>query len=277
MPNQSKHASINIGLIQAREALMTQFRPILNQANITDQQWRIIRLLAENGTLDFQDLANQACILRPSLTGILTRLEKAGLVVRLKPSNDQRRVYLKLTNEGEKLFESIGAQVDERYDAIEQVLSKEKMLELKELLPRLLVAAVLRAAIVHQHIRFGAQRRAMLQLRVVRSVHFHIQLRLMAFIQAAAACAAVQRQPLFQFVIQLRAAVAQGDARAVARIQRRQRKAAVQRHRPPLIQMGKRQLHFRIITLPLHGFRRAWWRCPASCSPTPRFRSASGF
>ena len=78
MPTQSKHASINIGLIQAREALMTQFRPILNQANITDQQWRIIRLLAENGTLDFQDLANQACILRPSLTGILTRLEKAG-------------------------------------------------------------------------------------------------------------------------------------------------------------------------------------------------------
>lgn len=118
MPTQSKHASINISLIQAREALMTQFRPILNQANITDQQWRIIRLLAENGTLDFQDLANQACILRPSLTGILTRLEKAGLVVRLKPSNDQRRVFLKLTAEGEKLYEEIGEEVDERYDAI---------------------------------------------------------------------------------------------------------------------------------------------------------------
>lgn len=53
MPTQSKHASINIGLIQAREALMTQFRPILNQANITDQQWRIIRLLAENGNIGF--------------------------------------------------------------------------------------------------------------------------------------------------------------------------------------------------------------------------------
>ena len=126
MPNQSKHASINIGLIQAREALMTQFRPILNQANITDQQWRIIRLLA-----------NQACILRPSLTGILTRLEKAGLAVRLKPSNDQRRVYLKLTPEGEKLYESTGALVDERYDAIEKVLTKEKMAQLKELLAEL--------------------------------------------------------------------------------------------------------------------------------------------
>ena len=137
MPTQSKHASINIGLIQAREALMTQFRPILNQANITDQQWRIIRLLADNGTLDFQDLANKACILRPSLTGILTRLEKAGMAVRLKPSNDQRRVFLKLTQEGEKLYQSIGEKVDERYDAIENVFSKEKLEKLKELLTEL--------------------------------------------------------------------------------------------------------------------------------------------
>ncbi|MDO1509833.1 MULTISPECIES: homoprotocatechuate degradation operon regulator HpaR [unclassified Neisseria] len=137
MVHQSKHASMNICLIQAREALMTQFRPILNNAGITDQQWRIIRLLAENGTLDFQDLANQACILRPSLTGILTRLEKAGYVVRLKPSNDQRRVYLKLTAEGEKLYRSIGEKVDECYDRIETVLSKEKMLQLQTLLGEL--------------------------------------------------------------------------------------------------------------------------------------------
>ncbi|WP_107928510.1 homoprotocatechuate degradation operon regulator HpaR [Neisseria animaloris] len=137
MIHQSKHASMNICLIQAREALMTQFRPILNNAGITDQQWRIIRLLAENGTLDFQDLANQACILRPSLTGILTRLEKAEYVVRLKPSNDQRRVYLKLTTEGEKLYRSIGEKVDECYDKIETVLSKEKMLQLQTLLGEL--------------------------------------------------------------------------------------------------------------------------------------------
>ena len=137
MPTQSKHASINIGLVQAREALMTQFRPILNQAAITDQQWRIIRLLAENGTLDFQDLANQACILRPSLTGILTRLERAGLAVRLKPSNDQRRVYLKLTKEGEKLYQTVGQKVDERYDAIEAELGNEKLKQLKTLLGEL--------------------------------------------------------------------------------------------------------------------------------------------
>ena len=137
MTAQSKHASINISLIQAREALMTQFRPILNNAGITDQQWRIIRLLAENGTLDFQDLANQACILRPSLTGILTRLEKVGYVVRLKPSTDQRRVYLKPTGEGEKLHRTTCDQVDARYDVIESVLSKDKLKQLQSLLGEL--------------------------------------------------------------------------------------------------------------------------------------------
>ena len=137
MVTTSKHMSLNIVLIQAREALMSHFRPMLNEIGITDQQWRIIRLLAENGTLDFQDLANQACILRPSLTGILTRLEKVGYVVRLKPSNDQRRVYLKLTGEGEKLHRTTCDQVDARYDVIESVLSKDKLKQLQSLLGEL--------------------------------------------------------------------------------------------------------------------------------------------
>lgn len=137
MNKPSKHSSINISLIQAREALMVHFRPILNNAGITDQQWRIIRLLAENGTMDFQILAAQACILRPSLTGILTRLEKSGLLVRLKPSNDHRRVFLCLTPGGEKMYRDTCGQVDACYDQIEQKLSKEKMDQLRGLLAEL--------------------------------------------------------------------------------------------------------------------------------------------
>lgn len=137
MVTTSKHKSLNIVLIQAREALMSHFRPMLNEIGITDQQWRIIRLLAENGTMDFQDLAAQACILRPSLTGILTRLEKTGYVVRLKPSNDQRRVYLKLTPLGEKLYNDTNQLVDQRYDDIEAVFTKEKLHQLHKLLGEL--------------------------------------------------------------------------------------------------------------------------------------------
>lgn len=138
----SKYLSLNIALLQAREALMSYFRPMLNDVGITDQQWRIIRLLAENGIIDFQDLAAQACILRPSLTGILTRLEKMNLVLRLKPSNDQRRVFLKLTPAGEKLYESFCASVDERYDILEARLTAEKLRQLGNLLKEFTSIAV---------------------------------------------------------------------------------------------------------------------------------------
>ncbi|PIT11048.1 homoprotocatechuate degradation operon regulator HpaR [Snodgrassella alvi] len=134
MVNTSKYSSLNIVLIQTREALLSHFRPMLNDIGITDQQWRITRLLAENGIMDFQELAKQACILRPSLTGILTRLEKLGYVVRLKPSNDQRRVFLKLTQEGEKLYENFCVAVDARYKVLEQRFTQEKLQQLGSLL-----------------------------------------------------------------------------------------------------------------------------------------------
>ena len=134
MINTSKYSSLNIVLIQAREALLSHFRPMLNDIGITDQQWRITRLLAENGIMDFQELAKQACILRPSLTGILTRLEKLDYVVRLKPSNDQRRVFLKLTPAGEKLYEDLCRSVDARYKVLEQRFSQERLQQLSSML-----------------------------------------------------------------------------------------------------------------------------------------------
>ena len=141
MVSPPKHMSLNITLIQAQEALMSHFRPMLNEVGLTDQQWRITRLLAENGIMDFQDLATQACILRPSLTGILTRLEKNGYVVRLKPSNDQRRVFLKLTAEGEALYEEFCHRVDGRYDVLQERFGADKLQQLHSLLHEFTTAA----------------------------------------------------------------------------------------------------------------------------------------
>ncbi len=134
MDKNNQYGSINIALLQAREAVMGFFRPIFNTYDITEQQWRIFRLLAENGTLDFQDLADKACILRPSLTGILSRLEKTGYVVKLKPTNDQRRVFLKLTNQGEKIHSQLKPLIDEQYKQIDILMTPERTKLLKELL-----------------------------------------------------------------------------------------------------------------------------------------------
>ncbi|MDU3928149.1 MAG: homoprotocatechuate degradation operon regulator HpaR, partial [Enterobacter asburiae] len=51
------HDSLTIALLQAREAAMSYFRPIVKRHNLTEQQWRIVRVLAEHPSMDFHDLA----------------------------------------------------------------------------------------------------------------------------------------------------------------------------------------------------------------------------
>ncbi|AIR03038.1 homoprotocatechuate degradation operon regulator HpaR [Pluralibacter gergoviae] len=128
------HESLTISLLQAREAAMSWFRPIVKRHNLTEQQWRIVRVLAENPSMDFHELAFRTCILRPSLTGILTRMERDGLVLRLKPVNDQRKLYLSLTPAGQALYGKAQAEVEAAYRQIESTFSEAKMRQLTGLL-----------------------------------------------------------------------------------------------------------------------------------------------
>ena len=56
------HNSLTIALLQARETAMTFFRPIIKQHNLTEQQWRIVRVLAEHPSMDFHDLASDSLL-----------------------------------------------------------------------------------------------------------------------------------------------------------------------------------------------------------------------
>ncbi len=115
---------------------MEFFRPHLNRNNITEQQWRVIRILwqSEEQTLESHRLAKLACILPPSLTGVLVRLEQNGLVKRWKPETDQRRLCVTLTNEGNALFDEMRVEMTSQYKKIQQALGPEKYRTLMSLL-----------------------------------------------------------------------------------------------------------------------------------------------
>ena len=52
--------SLPIALLRAREAVMGNFRPMLADFDVTEQQWRVMRVLSEAGRLDASDLAARA-------------------------------------------------------------------------------------------------------------------------------------------------------------------------------------------------------------------------
>ncbi len=126
--------SLPLKLLKAREAALNHFRPLLKEISLTEQQWRIIRALNEYGALESKQLAECCCILSPSLTGIIKRLEQKNFIQRQKSSEDQRRVLLSLTDHAQKVFDDVSPRFEERYATITERFGEKKMDEFKELL-----------------------------------------------------------------------------------------------------------------------------------------------
>ncbi|UDF28103.1 UNVERIFIED_ORG: homoprotocatechuate degradation operon regulator HpaR [Roseateles sp. XES5] len=130
-PQRERRRSLAIGLLKAREAVMSHFRPILADHDVTEQQWRVLRVLAEAGMLDASEVAEKAFILAPSLTRMLRSLEERGLISRHKDKADGRRVLLRLAPAGQAVIEEVMpdsrrvyAEIDARFGAgrVEELL-----------------------------------------------------------------------------------------------------------------------------------------------------------
>ena len=70
-------------MLRAREAIMLSFRPLLAKHGFTEQQWRVLRVLGEKGTSDAGQVAFEACILAPSLSRIIGKLENDNIFLDL--------------------------------------------------------------------------------------------------------------------------------------------------------------------------------------------------
>ena len=119
--------SLPLQLLKAREAAMARFRPMLREHGLTEQQWRVLRVLAAAGALDGRELARRSFLLAPSLTRILQYFESEGVVTRGAHASDQRRVVFALTAVGRKLFEQVAPDSERMYRAIERQFGVHKL------------------------------------------------------------------------------------------------------------------------------------------------------
>ncbi|MBI5278783.1 MAG: homoprotocatechuate degradation operon regulator HpaR [Burkholderiales bacterium] len=132
------HRNLPRLLLQAREAVMAHTRPSLRVHGLSDQQWRVLRVLGEHGTVDTGRVAREAFILGPSLTGVLARMERDGLVRRERDPGDQRRSVVEATPKGRKMVEKLSSTIEAHYQWLESALGKEKLAQLYLLLDELI-------------------------------------------------------------------------------------------------------------------------------------------
>ncbi|MBV8743054.1 MAG: homoprotocatechuate degradation operon regulator HpaR [Sinobacteraceae bacterium] len=133
-----RHRNLPLLLLQARERVISHFRPLLNAHGITEQQWRIVRVLLETPALEPRQIGELCSISSPSLAGVLERMEQGGLVVRRRVASDQRRVRVSLTVRARELAAAMAPQVDATYRRLEKVLGADFMQVLQDSLDHVL-------------------------------------------------------------------------------------------------------------------------------------------
>ena len=119
-----RHRNLPLLLLQARERVIARFRPALNAAGVTEQQWRIVRALQELGPLEPRQIVDRCAISSPSLAGVLARMDALGLVTRTRLDHDQRRLQVALTAKSRALARRLAPQIEAVYDDIEQRLGR---------------------------------------------------------------------------------------------------------------------------------------------------------
>lgn len=132
--------SLPLRLLQAREAVMERFRPNLHAHDLTEQQWRVLRALAEGGESEVGALASLICMHAPSLSRILPDLEQRGLVTRRRADGDRRTSLVSLTREGRTLFETMAKHSEVIYRDIEAALEAARCPNILADLERLILA-----------------------------------------------------------------------------------------------------------------------------------------
>lgn len=129
--------SLPIALLRARERVMQAVRPMLAEAGVTEAQWRVLRVLDEVGSTDATEIAQEACLLMPSLTRILHGLEDRGLTARRAHPSDGRKALVSITEAGAALIADYASESKRIFSTLEVEFGPEKTERLLDLLNEL--------------------------------------------------------------------------------------------------------------------------------------------
>jgi len=124
--------SIAGSLLAAREAVMAPIRPYLRSAGVTEQQWRVLRVLSDNGTMDAGGISAKALLYRPSVTRILKELLLRGLVAKRANLGDGRKLSISITSQGENLVSATAIHTRRLLDEYEAAFGPERLASFQE-------------------------------------------------------------------------------------------------------------------------------------------------
>ncbi|GHF72147.1 hypothetical protein GCM10017056_48880 [Seohaeicola zhoushanensis] len=113
---------------------------MLTRHGVTEQQWRVMRVLRETGEVDATKLAVIACVLAPSLSRILSSLKGSGLIHVRHDPEDRRRSLISISESGEAFLKEVAPESSRIYAEIEDRIGLENIARMLDDIEQLLKA-----------------------------------------------------------------------------------------------------------------------------------------
>ena len=109
-------------------------KELARRAQLTGPQLTVVKILEQIGELSLSELSERIRAQNSTVTGIIDRMEREGLVARERSKEDRRVVIIRLTPKGLALAEDIPLEPMEVFQGALTSLSKDEMRELLRIL-----------------------------------------------------------------------------------------------------------------------------------------------
>ncbi|HEV3142643.1 MAG TPA: MarR family transcriptional regulator [Gemmataceae bacterium] len=137
-PFESPYEEALLSLVRTNDRLQIQFARLFREHRLTPSQYNILRILRGEGKpLPILEIASRTVCVVPGITGLIDRLERAGLVNRLRCDKDRRVIYVALTDQGMSTLAELDEPLQARHRELLGHLSSTEVTELIRLLEKL--------------------------------------------------------------------------------------------------------------------------------------------
>lgn len=111
--------------IKVNHELSRRFRSHYGKINLTYPQGVVLSVLSTEGTLPISTLAELTGSANSTISGVVDRLEKMGLVRRVRSETDRRVIYVELTEKYDEIHQLATTSVHDYFSELMVDVSEE--------------------------------------------------------------------------------------------------------------------------------------------------------
>jgi DNA-binding MarR family transcriptional regulator len=137
-PFETLEQEVMLNLARTSDQAQIRFTRLFRQYGLTPSQYNVLRILRGEGKpLPILEIAERTITVVPGITGLIDRLEQAGMVARGRCESDRRVVYVAITPKALKTVAELDEPVPELHRQLASQVTKTERKELSRLLEKL--------------------------------------------------------------------------------------------------------------------------------------------